>query len=315
MAVRKIDQTGMTKQKLLKAINAIESAQGEGSIYTLGSKKANLKMPRWSTGLEALDEILGGGMPYGRIIEIYGPESAGKTTLLYHLLAQHKVAVDIPIEGTFDSERAKLMGCNKNLIVNRARFGEQALEAVMTFAEAHVPIIGIDSVPHMITRKMFEEPDMEKDAQRGRIAAMLANQLPKIVEMIERTSTTLIFINQLRDSMNAMPFGPQTHTMGGRSLKHNCSVRLQVNKLSNIEIPNKNPRVSAKNEAIGIQMKIKVMKSKVCNPFGECILSLIFDTGFVSNDEVPAIRKARMQENTAKYKKIKRVLDDDDNDE
>lgn len=308
------------RKKLVATLKAFEKEYGDGSVYTLDSKKANMQIPRWSTGLESLDEILGGGMPYGRIVEIFGPESAGKTTLLYHLMAQHEVAVDIPIEGTFDAKRAKVLGNRKGqLIVRRCDYGEQALESVVAFAEAGVPCIGIDSVPHMVPKKQFEAVDYEKDGQRGRIAAMFSERLPKIVNLCEKTQTTLIFINQLRDEMGAMMFGPKTHTPGGWALKHACSVRLQVNRLQWIKIPNKNPKISAAAEIIGIVMKVIVKKSKVCNPLGECVLTLIFDRGFIPNDDLKAVRAEIMKQRNEEFKGAKaskkKVVDDDDDEE
>jgi recombination protein RecA len=294
---------GVDRKKLIATLKELEKEYGEGSVYSLDSNKAILDIPRWSTGLEDLDKIIGGGMPYGRIIEISGPESAGKTSLAYHLMAQHEVAVDIPVEGTFDNERAKVFGNRKGqLFVRRAEYGEQCLESVMAFADAGVPCVVIDSVPHMIPRKQFEEPDMEKENQLGRIAAMLSANLPKVAFRCEKTMTTLILINQVRDVIGGMLFGPKTHTPGGWALKHACSLRLQVNRVSWIKVPNKNPKNSANEEAVGLVMKVKVLKSKVCNPLGECVLTMFFDRGFVPNDEMKAIRKEIMKQRNEEYK-------------
>lgn len=294
---------GVDRKKLVATLKEFEKEYGSGSIYSLDSNKAILDIPRWSTGLEDLDKIIGGGMPYGRIIEISGPESAGKTSLAYHLMAQHEVAVDIPVEGTFDNERAKVFGNRKGqLFVRRAEYGEQCLESVMAFADAGVPCVVIDSVPHMIPRKQFEEPDMEKENQLGRLAAMLSANLPKVALRCEKTMTTLILINQVRDVIGGMLFGPKTHTPGGWALKHACSLRLQVNRVSWIKVPNKNPKNSANEEAVGIVMKVKVLKSKVCNPLGECVLTMFFDRGFVPNDEMKTIRKEIMKQRNEEYK-------------
>lgn len=294
---------GVDRKKLIATLKELEKEYGSGSIYSLDSNKAILDIPRWSTGLEDLDKIIGGGMPYGRIIEISGPESAGKTSLAYHLMAQHEIAVDIPVEGTFDNERAKVFGNRKGqLFIRRAEYGEQCLESVMAFADAGVPCVVIDSVPHMIPRKQFEEPDMEKENQLGRIAAMLSANLPKVALRCEKTMTSLILINQMRDVIGGMLFGPKTHTPGGWALKHACSLRLQVNRVSWIKVPNKNPKNSANEEAVGIVMKVKVLKSKVCNPLGECVLTMFFDRGFVPNDEMKTIRKEIMKQRNEEYK-------------
>lgn len=309
------NKSSLDREKIKIALKAIEKQYGDGSVYTLDSKKSNLQIPRWSTGLSNLDNILGGGIPFGRLVEISGPESAGKTSLLYHLLSLHEIAVDIPIEGTFDAKRAKSFGCRKGqLIVRQADYGEAALETVHVFADLGVPLIGIDSVPSMIPKKVYEQKDMEKQEQRGQIASMLSTRLPTIVRKCERTMTTLLFINQLRDSMGAMMFGPQTHTPGGWALRHYCSLRLQVNRVKWIKIPNKNPNNSANEEIIGLIMKVKVTKSKVCNPGGECMLSLIYEKGFVPNKDVKEIRAEIMKERR-EYWKSRKPSDDEDYDD
>lgn len=304
---------GMTKkERCILAMKQINELYGEGTIYTLGSKHANQEIPRWSTGIEDLDNIIGGGMPKGRIIEIFGPESAGKTTLAYHLMSRCEMAMDIPIEGTFDAGRAELLGNRKGqLYVSRANVGEEALKEGYLFTKAGGDIVVIDSVPSLITRKEFEETDFEKEGQRGRIAALLSSKLPKINSEAEKTGTTWVFINQLRDEMGAMMFGPQTHTPGGRALRHYCSLRIQVNRTEWIKIPNKyDVSNSAKEKTVGIVMKLKVVKSKVCNPMGECELPFFFDRGFVSFDDVVNIRKELMKEEREKAKVLGETQND-----
>lgn len=299
----KYDKRLSKRENVLLAMKQINKEFGEGTIYTLGSKRSILKIPRWSTGIEQLDDIIGGGMPCGRIIEIFGPESAGKTTLAYHLMSQCEMALDIPIEGTFDNERAEVFGNHRGqLFVSRANVGEEALKEGWVFTKAGGDLVVIDSVPSMITRKEFEENDFEKESQRGRIAAMLSGKLPKIVAKAEQMGTTWIFINQLRDEMGGMIFGPQTHTPGGRALKHYCSLRIQVNRVDWIKIPNKyDDSNSAKEKNVGLILKCKVIKSKVCNPLGECEIPLFFDRGFVSFDDVQDIRKELMKKERERY--------------
>lgn len=299
----KYDKRLDKKTNVMNALKAINDEFGEGTVYALGSKGSNLEIPRFSTGIESLDNILGGGMPKGRIIEIFGPESAGKTTLLYHLMSQVDTALDIPIEGTFDAKRAKVMGCKKgHLFVSRANVGEEALKAGYTVTKAGADIVAIDSVPSLITRKEFEETDFEKEAQRGRIAALLSSKLPKIVPKAEEMGTTWIFINQLRDEMGGMLFGPTTHTPGGRALKHYASIRIQVNRVEWIKIPNRYDTTnSAKDKNVGLVIKCKVVKSKVCNPMGECEIPCFFDRGFVSFDDIDSIRKELMAKEKETY--------------
>lgn len=296
------------KAAIISLCNDINKKEGEGAIYTIGSKNANLKINRWSTGIEDLDNIIGGGMPEGRVVEIFGPESSGKTTLLYHLCGLHDLCLDIPIEGTFDAERAKVFGNHpKQLLVYRARYGEDAFNKVIKFSKAGIPLIGIDSVPSMVPKEDAEkvlksaERDSIEEQRIGGTARLMNKYLPTIEEIIEITGTTLIFINQVRDKMNAMLFGEKTDTPGGRKLKHACSLRIQVARKNWIEIPNKNPCNSAATEKIGLIMKCKVVKSKVSNPMGECEIPLFFDRGFVSFDDVQTIRKEILKKRAEQF--------------
>ena len=298
------------KEAIVRLCNQINKKEGEGSIYTIDSKFANLKIPRWSTGIEDLDAIIGGGMPEGRVIEVYGPEASGKTTLLYHLCGLQLLALDIPVEGTFDAARAKVFGNKpKQLLVYRAKFGEDALNKTIQFARAGIPLIGIDSVPSLVPKDDAEkvlksaERDTIEEQRIGGTARLLNKYLPMIEEIIETTGTTLLFINQVRDKMNAMMFGDKTDTPGGRKLKHSCSLRVQVARRQWIEIPNKDPRNTASNEKVGLVMKFKVTKSKVCNPMGECEVPLFFDRGFVSFDDVTPIRKELMKKRAEEFGK------------
>lgn len=311
------------KKAIIALCNSINKKEGEGSIYSIGSKNANLKINRWSTGIEDLDAIIGGGIPEGRIIEIFGAESSGKTTLLYHLCGLHELCLDIPIEGTFDAERAKVFGNKpKQMLIYRAKYGEDALNKTIKFAKAGIPLIGIDSVPSMTPKEDAEkvlksaERDSIEEQRIGGTARLLNKYLPTIEEIIEVTGTTVIFINQVRDKMNAMLFGEKTDTPGGRKLKHACSLRIQVARRAWIEIPNKDPRNSAKTEKIGLIMKCKVVKSKVSNPMGECEIPLIFDRGFVSFDEVPQIRKEIMKQRAQQFgKRVPKEFADDEESE
>lgn len=309
------------KEAIIKLCNDINKKEGEGAVYSIGSKHANLKINRWSTGIEDLDAIIGGGMPEGRVVEIFGPESSGKTTLLYHLCGLHPMCLDIPIEGTFDAERAKVFGNRpKQMLIYRAKYGEDAFNKTIQFAKAGIPLIGIDSVPSMVPKEDAEkvlksaEKDSIEEQRIGGTARLMNKYLPTIEEIIEVTGTTLIFINQVRDKMNAMLFGEKTDTPGGRKLKHACSLRIQVARKAWIEIPNKNPCNSATTEKIGLIMKCKVVKSKVSNPMGECEIPLFFDRGFVSFDDVQSIRKEIMAQRAQQFGKRvpKEFLEEED---
>jgi recombination protein RecA len=222
----------------------------------------------------------------------------------------HNLCLDIPIEGTFDANRAKVFGNKpKQLLIYRAKYGEDALNKVIKFAKAGIPLIGIDSVPSMIPKEDAEkvlkssDKDSIEEQRIGGTARLLNKYLPIIEEIIEITGTTLIFTNQVRDKMNAMMFGEKTDTPGGRKLKHSCSIRIQVARRAWIEIPNKNPFNSASNEKVGMIMKCKVVKSKVSNPMGECEIPLFFDRGFVSFDQVKEIRREIMKSRAEQFGK------------
>ena len=306
------------KQEIIKLCNMINKKEGQGSIYSIGSKNANLNIKRWSTGIEDLDDIIGGGMPEGRVIEIYGPEGSGKTTLLYHLFSLHNLCLDIPIEGTFDSDRAKIFGNKpKQLLIYRARYGEDAFNKTIKFSRAGIPLIGIDSVPSLVPKEDAEkvlksaDRDSIEEQRIGGTARLMNKYLPVIEEIIENTGTTLIFVNQVRDKMNAMLFGEKTDTPGGHKLKHSASIRIQVARRAWIEIPNKNPKNSATNEKIGFIMKCKVIKSKVSNPMGECEIPCFFDRGFVSFDDVKPIRAEIMKQRAEQYgRRVSKDWDD-----
>ena len=257
------------KAEIMSLCKKINSKEGKGSIYSLGNDKG-LRLPRWSSGLEDLDNIIGGGVPEGRIIEIFGPEASGKTSLGYHLMSLHEMALDIPIEGTFDAERAKIFGNRpKQMIVYRARYGEQALNKAVQFAQAGIPLIVIDSVPACKPREDIEKlmkmakTETENQERIGGVARLMHRYLPLLEEICENTGTTLILINQVRDKMDAMLFGEKTDTPGGRAPKFYSSIRMQVARRAWIEIPNKDVSNSAANKKVGMIMKVKVIKSKV----------------------------------------------------
>lgn len=300
------------REKILAVCKSIERSHGEGAIYSLGSEKANMKIPRFSTYIEDLDHILGGGIPKGRIIEVYGAESSGKTSLALHLCGLHEMALYVDAEGTFEADRARIFGNRpKQLIVYRPEYGEDALDRVNEFIKAGIPFIAIDSVPALMPKEDYDKVDktIENELRIGGVARLLNKTLPVLHREIEKTGTTVLFINQVRDKMNAMLFGEKTDTPGGKALKFYSSVRIQVGRRSWIEVPNKDPRNSANNEKIGLITKCKVTKSKVCNPYGEAEISMIFDRGYVSHEDAVAIRKEIMENN--RKRKIKGKIEEE----
>nr|DAQ11920.1 MAG TPA: Protein recA [Caudoviricetes sp.] len=293
----------MDIEQIQRLCKDIEKKSGKGSIFTTG-KETRLNIPRWSSQIEALDNIIGGGIPKGRVIEIYGPESSGKTSLVYWLMSLHKLGLYIPIEGTYDEDRAMSIGVKKKqMLVYRANYGEEALNAVIKFAKTGIPIICIDSVPACQPKEDIDklEKDVSNEARIGGVARLFSRALPAIVHICEETGTTLILVNQVRDKMNAMLFGEKEDTPGGRAIKFYSSVRIKVARRAWIEIPNKNPAVSSDSEKVGIIMKAKVSKSKVSNPYGEAELPFFFDRGFVGYEDIKPIRSELMKKRKEEY--------------
>ena len=297
--------------EILKLCKKIEDSKGEGSIYSLGSSKANMNIPRFSTMVEDLDYILGGGIPKGRIMEIYGPESSGKTSMGLHLCSLQDMALYVAAEGTFDAERAKVFGNRpKQLLVYRPHYGEDALDRTLDFVKVGIPLVVVDSVPALMPKEEYDKVDksLENELRIGGVARLLNKTLPVLERECEKSNSTVIFINQVRDKMNAMLFGEKTDTPGGKALKFYSSVRMQVGRRAWIEVPNKDPRNSSSEQKIGIITKCKITKSKVSNPFGECEIPMIFDRGYVSHDDVITIRKEIMAEN--RKKKAKKAINE-----
>lgn len=305
---------GMNREAIIKLCNEIAEKEGEESIFSLGSKTGNLNIQRWSTGINDLDSIIGGGMPKGRVVEIYGPESAGKTALALHLCGLQELCLYVPAERTFESSRARVFGNKpKQMIVysrgkdGKPLYGENIFNKMIKFSEAGIPLEVVDSVPSMQPREDIEKVkkavnnDTDEEVRIGGIARLMTKYLPVLEDIIEQTGTTVIFINQIRDKIGGFGFGDNIVTPGGHKLAHAVSLKLKVARKDWITIPNKNPYNTADKEKVGMIMKIRVTKSKVCNPYGECEIPLFFDRGFVDFKEVDKIRKEIMKERREQY--------------
>ncbi|MDP6925453.1 MAG: recombinase RecA [Candidatus Scalindua sp.] len=273
-------EAGKKDQALDRAVSQIEKQFGKGSIMRLGTDQ-KLDVPVISTGSLSLDMALGvGGMPRGRVVEVFGPESSGKTTLTLHVVANAQklggTAAFIDVEHALDPDYAKRLGVNLDtLLVNQPDTGEQALEIAELLTRSNaVDIIVVDSVAALVPKAELE--GQMGDSHVAIQARLMSQALRKLTSVIAKSKTCLIFINQIREKIGVMFGNPET-TPGGRALKFYSSVRVDIRRIGSIKDG---------DHIIGNRVRAKIAKNKVAAPFKKAEFDIMFNQGISRSGDV-----------------------------
>lgn len=275
------------KIKLRETIKKLQKRYGKDVVYILGKNKEKQRVKKLKTGFEDFDEMLEGGLPESRVIEIFGPEGAGKTSIALAISANVELSVFIDAEGTLDEKRAIELGVSeKKMLIERPESGEEICDIIVEFAKANIPLIIIDSVPSIVPYDFLEK--IEKTAFEAMniagTARLLSQKLfPTLIPALKKSQSVIIFINQVREKIG-MVFGDPQITPGGRALKHYTALRIQIRRKG---------WFGKVGSRIGQICAFRVIKSKVSCPYRECELCLHFKKGFITHEEMKKLMKMR----------------------
>lgn len=301
--------SSFSSAKVNQLIDKFNSKYGEKLLCSAGELP---EIARISTGIPLLDEIIGGGLPAGRLTEFYGNYSSGKTSTCYRLMAEftkkQEYVLFCDAEGTYDEELAEIYGVNTNFVTHfRPEYAEMALEQMCAWAGAGCPLIIVDSVPALIPKAVVENKNFEKADSIALLPRLLSSRLPQLVAICSKSKTTVVLINQVRAKMNAMPYADPYDTPGGYALKHLMSLIVQFAHKEWIH--------DDKIGQYGQRIRMRIIKSKVSKPRGEAEVAIIYNRGFADPADLATILDELRIEAGFRKKQTRKTHDGEINDD
>ena len=282
------------KIKVKSVIKRLQKRYGKDVICILGKSNVKKEIGRLKTGFEDFDNMLEGGLPKSRVIEIFGPEGAGKTSVCLAIAASVELSVFIDAEGTLDEGRASELGITENkLMIERPESGEEICDVIVEFVKANIPLIIIDSVPAIVPYEFLEK--VQKTAFEANniagTARLLSQKLfPVLIPALKNSQSIVVFINQIREKIGIV-FGDPTITPGGRAIRHYTALKIQVRRKS---------WYGKTDSRIGQLCAFRTVKSKISRPYRECEIPLSFKEGFVNHKRIKELLREEKNKNVTK---------------